>query len=216
MGSVPTPRTERGPAARVVRRLEAVPLRTRLVAIVGTLVGAALILTSLATAVLMHSDLMDGVDSELRSVARPVANQALVDLSRQQRTFPTSYAFELQSRFGDITTPPTGITTIPDLPELSITDPRVIKNEPFTVGSENGPLRWRFIAGRVSGSDATFAVGTPLTMVNHTIARLLGTTAAIGTLALLGSIVLAWFAVRRAFRPLSRIEDTASAIAGGD
>ena len=102
MDAVPTPRTERGPAARVVRQLEAVPLRTRLVAIVGTLVGAALILTSLATALLMRSDLMDGVDAELRSVARPVANQALADLSRQQTTFPSSYAFELQSRFGNI------------------------------------------------------------------------------------------------------------------
>ncbi len=56
MTSVPTPRTERGAVARVVRRLEAVPLRTRLVAIVGTLVGAALILTSLATALLMQSE----------------------------------------------------------------------------------------------------------------------------------------------------------------
>ena len=41
-------------------------------------------------------------------------------------------------------------------------------------------------------------------------------TAVIGTLALIGSIVLAWFAVRRAFRPLTRIEDTAAAIATGD
>ena len=36
MTSTPTPRADRGPVARVVRRLEAVPLRTRLVAIVGT------------------------------------------------------------------------------------------------------------------------------------------------------------------------------------
>ncbi|MFL6177966.1 MAG: sensor histidine kinase, partial [Ornithinibacter sp.] len=213
--SVPTPRTERGPAARVVRRLEAVPLRTRLVAIVGTLVGAALILTSLATAVLMHSDLMDGVDKELQSVVRPVANQALTDLSRRSTGFPSNYAFELQSQFGVVTSRPTGVTATPDLPELSLLDPRVTGGEPFTVDSESGPLKWRFVAGRVSGANATFAVGIPLT-VNHTVVRLLLTTAVIGTLALLGSIVLAWFAVRRAFRPLSRIEDTASAIAGGD
>ncbi len=215
MGSVPTPLTERGPAARVVRQLEAVPLRTRLVAIVGTLVGAALILTSLVTALLMRSDLMDGVDAELRSVARPVANQALADLNRDTK-FPSNYAFELQSQFGDLTRLPTGVTTTPDLPDLSVGDPLVISNEPFTVGSNSGPLKWRFIAGRVSGADATFAVGIPLTSVNHTVARLLATTAAIGSLALVGSIGLAWFAVRRAFRPLSRIEDTASAIATGD
>ncbi len=215
MGSVPTPRRERGPAARVVRQLEAVPLRTRLVAIVGTLVGAALILTSLVTALLMRSDLMDRVDAELLSVARPVASQALADLNRDTK-FPSSYAFELQSRFGDFTRRPTGVTAMPDLPELSITDPRVRSSEPFTVGSESGPLKWRFIAGRVTGADATFAVGIPLTTVNHTVATLLVTTATIGSLALIGSIVLAWFAVRRAFRPLTRIEDTASAIATGD
>jgi two-component system OmpR family sensor kinase len=216
MGSVPTPRTDGGPAARVVRQLEAVPLRTRLVAIVGTLVGAALILTSLATALLMRSDLMDGVNKELQSVARPVANQALADLTRTNSAFPSNYAFQLQSRIGVVTTRPTGVTETPDLPDLPITDPRVISSEPFTVGSVAGPLKWRFIAGRVSGADATFAVGIPLTTVNHTVARLLVTTAAIGTVALIGSIVLAWFAVRRAFRPLSRIEDTASAIATGD
>jgi two-component system OmpR family sensor kinase len=215
MDPVPTPRTERGPAARVVRQLEAVPLRTRLVAIVGTLVGAALILTSLVTALLMRSDLMDGLDAELRSVARPVANQVLADLNRDTK-FPSTYAFELQSQFGNLTRLPTGVTDRPDLPELSISDPLVISNEPFTVGSTSGPLKWRFIAGRVSGADATFAVGIPLSDVNHTVARLLVTTAAIGSLALIGSIVLAWFAVRRAFRPLARIEDTASAIATGD
>jgi two-component system OmpR family sensor kinase len=216
MSTVPPPRADRGPVARVVRRLEAVPLRIRLVAIVGTLVGAALILTSLATAYLMRSDLMDGVDAELQSVARPVASQALADLSRRDTIFPSNYAFELQSQFGDVTRRPTGVTSTPDLPELAVDDPRVTSGEPFTVPSESGPLKWRFVAGRVTGANATFAVGIPLSTVNHTIARLLVTSAAIGTLALLGSIVLAWYAVRRAFRPLSRIEDTAAAIATGD
>jgi two-component system OmpR family sensor kinase len=216
MTASPTPRSERGPVARVVRRLEAVPLRTRLVAIVGTLVGAALVLTSLATAYLMRSDLLAGVDDELRSVARPVASQALADLNSRQSTFPSSYAFELQSQFGDVTRLPTGIYTTPDLPELALDDPRVTSGQPFTVRSESGPLKWRFIAGRVTDTNATFAVGIPLSTVNHTVTRLLLTTAVIGTLAFLGSIVLAWFAVRRAFRPLTRIEDTAAAIAGGD
>jgi len=216
MVSIPTPRTDRGPVARVVRQLEAVPLRTRLVAIVGTLVGAALILTSLATAYLIRSDLLDGVDAELRSVARPVASQALADLNRRDSTFPSNYAFELQSQFGDFTRLPTNVTATPDLPDLSTTSPLVTDGDPFTVGSESGQLKWRFVAGRVTGADATFAVGIPLTSVNHTVTRLLVTTGVIGSLALVGSLVLAWFAVRRAFRPLTRIEDTAAAIATGD
>ncbi len=216
MGSIPTPRSDRGPVARVVRTLEAVPLRTRLVAIVGTLVGAALILTSLATAYLMRSDLMDGVDAELQSVARPVASQALADLNSRDSAFPSNYAFELQSQFGVVTRLPTGVTTTPDLPDLAASSPLVTSGEPFTVRSESGPLKWRFVAGRVTGANATFAVGIPLSTVNHTVTRLLVTTGLIGSLALVGSLVLAWFAVRRAFRPLTRIEDTAAAIATGD
>jgi two-component system OmpR family sensor kinase len=111
---------------------------------------------------------------------------------------------------------PTGVTTTPDLPDLSTTSPLVTSGEPFTVGSESGPLKWRFVAGRVTGANATFAVGIPLSTVNHTVTRLLVTTGLIGSLALVGSLVLAWFAVRRAFRPLTRIEDTAAAIATGD
>jgi two-component system OmpR family sensor kinase len=72
------------------------------------------------------------------------------------------------------------------------------------------------VAGRVIDTNATFAVGIPLSTVSHTVTRLLLITGVIGTLALIGSIVLAWYAVRRAFRPLTRIEDTAAAIAGGD
>jgi two-component system, OmpR family, sensor kinase len=216
MGSISTPRTDRGPVARVVRQLEAVPLRTRLVAIVGTLVGAALILTSLATAFLMRSDLMDRVDAELQSVVRPVANQALADLNNRESAFPSNYAFELQSQFGVFSRPATGVTATPDLPDLSVRDPLVRSGEPFTVPSESGPLKWRFVAGRVTGANATFAVGIPLSTVNHTVVRMLVTTAVIGTLALIGSLFLAWFAVRRAFRPLTRIEDTAAAIANGD
>ena len=211
------PGSATGPVDRVVRRLEAVPLRRRLVAIVGTLVGAALLLTSLATAYLMRSDLMDGVDKELQSVARPVASQALADLRFSPTgKFPSNYAFQLQSQLGVVTRLPTNVTVTPDLPELAVDDPRVTSGEPFTVPSESGPLKWRFVAGRVTDTNATFAVGIPLSTVNHTVTRLLLTTGIIGTLALILSIVLARYAVRRAFRPLSRIEDTASAIAGGD
>jgi two-component system, OmpR family, sensor kinase len=205
-----------GPAGRVVRRLEALPLRRRLVAIVGTLVGAALVLTSLSTAYLMRNDLMDRVDTELRAVAEPVARQALRDLRYPPSSLPTSYAFELQGDAGTLLRLPTGETAKPVLPDLPVDDPRVTSGEPFTVPSEGGRPEWRFIAGRVIGEDATFAVGQPLTTVNHTVTRLLVLTGLIGTVVLVLSLVLARYAVRRAFRPLTRIEDTAAAIAAGD
>ncbi len=203
--------------ARVVRRLEAVPLRTRLLLIVGLLVGAALLSTSLLTAYLLKSDLDARVDSELRSVLSPVATQALVDLrNRSDQTLPTSYAFVLQSSNGQITRLPTGQTVQPAIPVLAADDTRVTTQKPFTVGSQGSSMRWRFIAARVADSDATVAVGVPLEPVSHTVTRLLASTALIGSLGLVLSLVLGHFAVRRAFRPLSRIEDTAAAIAEGD
>jgi two-component system, OmpR family, sensor kinase len=205
-----------GLLARLVRRLEMVSLRWRLYAIVGALVGAALVLTSVATASLMYSDLTSRVDSELVSVARPVARQAFDDLRSQNTPFPSTYAFALQSPSGTVLRMPTGVTARPDLPELSTDDPRVQTAEPFDVSSEAGTVRWRFVAGRVEGSPATFAVGVPLTSVTQTVSRLLVSTLLIGILVLVMSMLLARYAVERAFRPLSRIEDTAATIAAGD
>ena len=217
MGEVPAPGppSASGPVDRVVRRLEALPLRRRLVAIVGSLVGAALILTSLSTAYLMRSDLMERVDAELSSVAQPVARQAVADLSRAGTARPTSYAFYLQVDGRSALSLPTRATSTPVLPDLPLDAPLVTSSEPFTVMSAQGRVKWRFIAGRV-GEGATFAVGVPLEPVSHTVTRLLVLTGLIGTLALVLSLVLARYAVRRAFRPLTRIEDTAAAIAAGD
>ena len=216
MTDAPAPGATTGPVARVVRRLEAVPLRRRLVGIVGVFVGAALLLTTLVSAYLMRSDLMRGVDAELRSVARPVAQQAVADLRDPRSALPTNYAFELQSPRGSLLSMPTGQRSRPELPELAVDDPRVTTSQPFTVVSEDGRDRWRFIAGRVRDEEATFAVGLPLDRVTHTVTSLLITTSLIGVVALVLSVVMARYAVRRAFRPLSRIEDTAAAIAAGD
>ena len=108
------------PQASLVRRLEAVPLRRRLVAIVGVLVGASLVVTSVVTAYLMFVNLTGRVDAELRSVARPVAAQAFDDLRTRDTTFPSNYAFELQSQFGTVLRLPTGQTSTPDLPDLEV------------------------------------------------------------------------------------------------
>ncbi len=211
-----------GPGVRrrldlVVRRLEAVPLRTRLLLIVGLLVGAALLSTSLITAYLLKSDLDTRVDAELRSVLSPVATQALADLRTQDDDpLPSSYAFVLQTPSGQITRLPTGQETSPQWPTLTQDDPRVQQQTAFTVGSEGSRMRWRFVAAPVAGSGATVAVGVPLETVSHTVTRLLVSTALLGTLALVLSLVLGHFAVRRAFRPLRRIEDTAATIAAGD
>ena len=210
-------RPARRPLDGLLRRLEAVPLRTRLLLIVGLLVGAALLSTSLISAYLLKSDLDARVDAELRSVLAPVASQALTDLrTPTEGGLPSSYAFALAGPSGLLATRlPTGEEVAPQWPDLSADDAVVRTRTPFTVPSSEGDMEWRFIAAPVSGS-AVVAVGVPLEPVSHTVSRLLASTALLGTGALVLSLVLGHFAVRRAFRPLRRIEDTASAIADGD
>ena len=214
-GFVPT--GARRAAEDVVHRLEVVPLRTRLLLIVGVLVGAALVSTSLITAYLLKSDLDSRVDAELRSVLTPVARQAFDELrTRQDDPLPSSYAFILQTPTGQVTRLPTNQTATPKWPDLERDDAVVRTQEPFTVDSTEGRMRWRFVAAPVADSDALVAVGVPLEPVSHTVTRLLVVTGLLGTLALALSLVLGHFAVRRAFRPLRRIEDTAATIAAGD
>lgn len=209
MGSAPAPQA-------VVRRLEAMPLRVRLVAIVLVVLAAALLFSNLATAYLMQRDLLGRVDSELKGVARPVAQQALNNLNKGVSN-PTNYAFVLFPVDGEtMTANPTNERLHPDVPRLTLDDPRVRNGKPFTVRSVDGAMEWRFIAGTVGDGEATFALGVPLRSVKQTVTRLLVTTGALSAFVLAGSALLGWYAVRRAFRPLTQIEDTAAAIAGGD
>ena len=93
--------------------LEGLPLRVRLVATTMALLVIAMIISSLVTAALTQRDLLARVDAELRSVAAPVANQALSDLQNSEngRT-PTNYAFVLMTADGQprMVLLPTGVT----------------------------------------------------------------------------------------------------------
>ena len=71
----------------------------------------------------------------------------------------------------------------------------------------------RRLAWAPFGVLALAQIAIPLTDVDNTVRQLGLLTVGIGLTTLLLVGVLCWFAVRRAFRPLTRIEDTAAAIA---
>ena len=207
-----------GTSNPVVRALESMPLTYRLVAIVLTLLIAAIVVTGSMSAYLLRRDLLESTDQQLRSVAKPVADQ-LLNFKQQGSPLPNSYAFAYMptdtSRRWAIN--PTAETSQPELPYLDDDDPRVRTGEPFTVDSTDGRTTWRFVAGTVSdGAETTFAVGLPLRDHDRTVARLITLTVFTGLLATVACGILGWFATRRAFRPLRKIEDTAAAIAAGD
>ncbi|MFE2421986.1 sensor histidine kinase [Streptomyces hokutonensis] len=100
---------------------------------------------------------------------------------------------------------------------------------PFTVDSTKGDARWRVIAlprvtrTALTGTTVTSAaasgsvvVAMSLDQVDGTVGRMWQNYRTTG-LALLAILAVAgWFAVRSGLRPLSRVEQTAAEIAGGD
>src|SRR5690606_38554845 len=64
--------------------------------------------------------------------------------------------------------------------------------------------------------EGTVAVALPMDDIEDTVNQVVRLSLVIGTATLVAVALLAWAAVRRAFRPLARIEDTAAAIAAGD
>jgi two-component system OmpR family sensor kinase len=77
-------------------------------------------------------------------------------------------------------------------------------------------MRWRVVPGHLSDGSATFAVAVPLRGVDTTVQRMLIFSILIGLAVIASCALLGWYGVRRAFRPLTHIEDTAAAIAAGD
>jgi two-component system OmpR family sensor kinase len=225
MTSSSTPRPQERPSAkdRARKHLEALPLRVRLIAILLSLLLIALIFTASATAALIRQDLMRRVDSDLRSAATPVANSAVRLIQAERETgLPTGYAVVIQTEDGS-TLPiyPTGESRRPDVPDLALTDPRVRSHAPFTIGSTDGTLKWRAVAGPVVDESSkqqigTYVVAVSLGGVNRTISRLVLVELLIGLAVITACAAAGWYAVNRAFRPLRQIEDTAAAIADGD
>ncbi|MEO7071131.1 MAG: HAMP domain-containing sensor histidine kinase [Nostocoides sp.] len=218
--------TERPRLAEIRRRVEGIPLQARLIAVLSVLLAGALVLTTLVTAILMERDLGKRVDAELRATARPVIAAATSYFKTggngpDQSLLSGYYVVVFDHGQPIPLAAPTGVSQVPAIPPIATTDAHVRNARPFTVNSTNGDVNWRVIAGLVVSSDqqtvlGTFAVAVPLTTVEHTVSRLLLVTGLIGVVVLMAAAFAGWYLIRRAFRPLTQIEDTAAAIAEGD
>jgi len=217
----PTPEKRRRPViTAAARRIEVLPLRVRLVALLVSVLLVALTLTSIATSAVMRRQLMDSTDRDLNAAAEPTASQVLSQLfnRRQQGILPTNYAVRFMPTDGSaaFAVNPTGEPLHPDIPTLALNDPRVQHGTIFTVGSTDGEMRWRVVPGQLRDGSATFTVAVPLRGVDTTVQRMLSFAILIGLAVIASCALLGWYGVRRAFRPLTQIEDTAAAIAAGD
>lgn len=213
-------------------KLHGLSLTRRLVTVLVLLMLAAYLLTTSVTITMLRGYLVDRTDEELTAYIEPLAQQAVDQIiedssgetvTRRQVFDPPNPYYLLFTPAGTGLSPqalPTGpIEDPPDLGRIEIDDDRL--GHPFTASSADGSARWRVLAARVQDRDSgafggTIAVAQPLQGVESTVRQLVFLTIVIGLVTMVVVGVLGWFAVRRAFRPLTRIEDTAAAIAGGD
>ncbi|WP_329343485.1 HAMP domain-containing histidine kinase [Streptomyces sp. NBC_01352] len=117
----------------------------------------------------------------------------------------------------------------PALPRLDTAAVAAREGRPFTVGSTKGDARWRVLAvpraagAELPGATATTSAGsgsvvvaTSSDQVDATVGRMWENYRTTGLILLAVLAVAGWFAVRSGLRPLSRVEQTAAEIAGGD
>ena len=213
--------TPAGPVSRARATIGGTPLRVRLLVLVAVLLAAALAATSLIVTVLMRTYLLDRTDEELRTYADIAA--AVAYGSAGPQTIQPNFTVRLYRTDGSgslqLVEAATEPGAQPRIPDLTTTDSRVRSGQPFTidsVDSDDADLKWRALAGVNRAGDAIYVVAVPLRQMEATLGSVLGYAALIGLVVLAAALGFGWYAVRRAFRPLTRIEDTAAAIAAGD
>ncbi|MDQ6714981.1 MAG: HAMP domain-containing histidine kinase, partial [Actinomycetota bacterium] len=198
-----------------------IPLRVRLLTVVAVLLAAALAASSIIVTVLMRSYLLDRTDEELRTYGEIAA--AVAYSSGGAQTIQPNFTVRLFRPDGSggikVAEAATEPNAEPAIPALTSHDPRVTSGQPFTLDStsaDDEDLMWRAIAGLNQDRDAIYIVAVPMRQLEATLGNVLGYAALIGLVVLAAAMGVGWYAVRRAFRPLTQIEDTAATIAAGD
>jgi two-component system, OmpR family, sensor kinase len=211
-----TPGRLRGRHRPALRHL---PLRWRLLAVALGLILVALALTMVVTSALLNRYLLGQAAQELRLYAASVTRVQMSQLEQNQPLLPTGFTLRVipkdsddQLSFGEAVTEPSRA----DIPLIRPSDPRVVHSRVFTVGSVGGGVDWLALASTNSDRSAVFVVALSLRSLDATVDQFLWYAAGIGAIVLAVCTGLGWFLVRRAFRPLAEIEDTAATIAAGD
>lgn len=219
-------------ARRVHLVVEGTPLRAKLVAILVVTLFAALGATGYAVQLVLNRYLVSQVDDQLRDAANRV-NRDLALLRNPAggpRGFPTQFVVQIQVSgspgiinlfSGDELDQP------PTFPQLSWEQAKDRKGRFATVRLADGSS-WRITsfesadgivitdpANRVTGP-AAITVGENIDRVDSAVDWLRLVIVLIGAGVILLCTMLGGLLVRRSFRPLVEVEETAAAIAAGD
>jgi signal transduction histidine kinase len=194
-------------------------LRARVMAAAAILVALTSLVTGFFGTALLRSYLYSQADAQLRHFAA-VASRVLersdppVRLSGRQQTLPTQFLVEVVSADGQVQRAETPLDEA-DGPRLSAVQLRD-EGSPFTAPAAGTPAHsWRVLVEPLSGGRHA-VIALSLDNLNSTVTHLEIADALAGVIAIAVLAGIGLPLVRTSLAPLSRIEATAAAIAGGD
>ncbi|MDC5697717.1 HAMP domain-containing histidine kinase [Intrasporangium calvum] len=197
--------------------MRALTLRWRLLGVALGLILVALASTIVILGVLLDRYLMTQARQELEFYGASVAQLQLKEYREASPALPSGFTLRLilegsqeQISLGEAFREPTE----PIVPLIQPDDPRI--GQTLVLPSTDGTIEWLALPLTDVQGEATLVVALPLRQLNATVNQVLVFSSAIAALVLISCAVLGWYLIRRTFRPLTRIEDTAAAIAAGD
>ncbi|MEU1228849.1 HAMP domain-containing sensor histidine kinase [Streptomyces sp. NPDC005828] len=216
------------------RRPSRLSLRTRLLCLTTALVAVGLLGTGVIVTTALRGYLQDRVDERLvltgqiaarlappAGIETPPGVQALSVLGDTTVTYLDDEGATTRE-FETSTVPPGGGPALPPLDRAAVL---AHGGRPFTVPSKDGDHEWRVIAltqpaqvfpPERAEDRGSVVVATSLDEVDRTVAKTRNLSLTVGAVLLVLLAVAGWFAVRSGLRPLTRIEETATAITAGD
>ncbi|MDJ0314450.1 HAMP domain-containing sensor histidine kinase [Arthrobacter sp. H35-D1] len=206
-------------------------LRSQLVAIISALLSLSLLALGSTTFLLLHSFLEDQMDTQLSTFQQSIVVVGTVD---SQNTGQTPFAFDYYVGFhfgdGSLADQNRSGKDKPVYPAFTMEQAQALNGKKFKVPSTDGGAPWRvtviapqkfnFGPADLTQSRPEYVgyvvVGLPYENLNVTMQRLAAVIAGVAILTITLGTMIAYWTVTRSFRPLSRVEKTAAAIAAGD
>jgi two-component system OmpR family sensor kinase len=194
-----------------------VPLRVKLIATMLALLALAVALIGVASTVLLRNYLVGRVDTHLANVSAGFDPPPAFACSDSAVVMPAELVLGVSYQGCRRVLKVTSIYDDADLPFLEPSLPMMQDRpgEAFTVSSQDGHTRWRLLTAEKRGGQMV-TIGEDLSNVDRSVDRLVVINLLVGVGALLALAVIGILMIRRSLRPLTTIESTAAAIAGGD
>lgn len=230
-----TARRRPGWVDRTARKINGLPLATRLIIIVLVLLGVGFTVTGIAVNSLVWDYLVAQDDEQLTRQAQLVISN-ISHLDAGSNSAPTDYYLQIRDKNGRILATPLiprqrgGMVSVPVLPASGTKVSRDKLQQPFTtkgrlVSAGTGkagrdPGQWRVVAlewvNQTTGDTGTLYLGMSLANATDTVRTSVKYFIIICLLTFVIAASLGWILITRSLKPLRDIERTASKIAAGD